>query len=63
MDKTMQSQKYWHYRTTEGRIIEETLAKTFEKLLKQVGDNPTNRLKIAEYTMGYMGASYGLHIS
>lgn len=63
MDRTMQPKQHWHYRTQEGRQIEETLSKTFEKLLKQVGDTPTNRLKIAEYTLGYMGATYGLHIS
>jgi len=55
--------KYLHEQTKESREIEETLAKTFLKLLKQVGDTPSNRLKIAEYTMGYMGASYGLRVS
>jgi len=63
MDKTMEAKPYFHYQTKEGRLIEETLAKTFEKLLGQVGDTPTNRLKIAEYTLGYMGATYGLHVS
>lgn len=43
-------------------IIKE-LASLYEKLLKQHGDTPEVRLLIAEYTMGYMGASYGLHIT
>ena len=38
------------------------LADIFEKLLKKYGDTPETRLMIAQYTMGYMGASYGLHI-
>lgn len=42
--------------------IQRELAGTFEELLKEYGDTPEIRLKIAEYTMGYMGASYGLHV-
>jgi hypothetical protein len=39
------------------------LAETFEAILKAHGDTPQTRLFIAEYTMGYTGASYGLHIA
>ncbi len=63
MGRNGQPQKQWHYRTEEGRIIEETLAKTFEKLLKQVGDNKNHRQMICEYTLGYMGATYGLYVA
>ena len=42
--------------------IFESLSETFESLLQQAGNTPEVRLKIANYTLGYMGASYGLHV-
>jgi len=44
------------------REIRETLSKVFEELLKTYKDTPETRLKIAQYTMGYMGASFGLKV-
>jgi hypothetical protein len=42
--------------------IRGVLSTTFEQLLQEIGDTPTIRLMIANYTVGYMGASFGLHI-
>lgn len=42
--------------------IRKTLSKTFESLLQQAGDTEDVRLLICNYTLGYMGASYGLHV-
>jgi hypothetical protein len=44
------------------REIRETLSKVFEELLATYKDTPETRLIIAQYTMGYMGASYGLKV-
>lgn len=44
------------------RVWEQVLSEAFEGILKEVGDSPRVRLMIANYTIGYMGASYGLHI-
>jgi len=38
------------------------LSLLLEKLLKKYGDTHEVRLQIVSYTMGYMGASYGLKI-
>jgi len=46
----------------EQREIQEKLSKLFEELLAIYKDTPDTRLTIAQYTMGYMGASYGLKI-
>ena len=47
----------------EQRIaIQKKLATLFQRLLEQYGDTPVVRLQIVNYTMGYMGASYGLHV-
>ncbi|MDD5513508.1 MAG: hypothetical protein PHD09_07050 [Candidatus Omnitrophica bacterium] len=37
------------------------LAKDFEYLIGQYGDNPEVRLAIGNFTFGYLGLSYGLH--
>ena len=42
--------------------IQLRLAKTCGELLRRFPDNPETRLFIAQYTMGYMGASFGLKI-
>ena len=42
--------------------LQDTLAKLLEQLLKQYGDTPEVRLAIANYTLGYMGATYGLNV-
>ncbi len=49
-----------HY--TDAKEIQEALSALFENLLSKYGDTPETRLMIVHYTMGYMGASYGLHI-
>lgn len=38
------------------------LSVIFERILKEYGNIPAVRLAIAQYTMGYMGVAYGLHI-
>ena len=48
---------------TERREIQTKLSKLFEELLAIYKDTPETRLLIAEYTMGYMGASYGLKVN
>lgn len=45
------------------KAIQAQLAKFFEILLQSTGDTPEIRLLIARYTMGYMGASYGIIVS
>ena len=51
---------------TQRMIIQKKVAKTlsemFEKLLDEHGDTPETRLAIVNYTFGYMGAAYGVHI-
>ena len=42
--------------------IQKVLSDTFAKLLKQHGSTPATRMIIAEYTIGYMGVTYGMHI-
>ena len=49
--------------TARDKGIREALSKTFERLLQDAGDTPEVRLLIANYTLGYMGASYGLHVA
>lgn len=46
-----------------NEAIQKELSEIFEKLLKEWGDTPEIRLLIVNYTFGYMGASFGLHIS
>ena len=41
--------------------IQRRLAKTFERLDKEWGNESDVRLMIANYTFGYMGVSFGLH--
>ena len=49
--------------TSEQRVLAQlTLANVFDKLLTQLGQRREVRLFIANYTVGYMGASFGLHI-
>jgi len=60
--KTRHSENPETCRHNRDRAIGEVLSKTFEGLLKQAGDNPEVRLLIANYTLGYMGVSYGLHV-
>lgn len=43
--------------------IQKQLSVVFEKILKQHGNTPETRLKIADFTFGYMGVSYGLHVN
>jgi hypothetical protein len=43
-------------------MIQKELSDTFDRLLKEHGDNHKNRLLVANYTLGYMGASFGLHV-
>lgn len=43
-------------------LIHEALFEMFTRLLGEFGDCPDTRLLIAEYTIGYMGVSYGLRI-
>ena len=38
------------------------LSVLYEQILYEYGNTPVVRLAIAQYTMGYMGASYGIHI-
>ena len=49
--------------TTVSNRIPEILSQVFEELLKREGDTPEVRLAIVNYTFGYMGASFGLHVS
>ena len=49
--------------TARDKAIREVLSKTFERLLQGTGDTPEIRLLIANFTLGYMGASYGLHVA
>lgn len=42
--------------------IGKVLSKTFDRLLRECGDTAAVRLMIANYTVGYMGAAFGLHI-
>jgi hypothetical protein len=42
--------------------IGKELSETFERLFKQYGDTGVVRIMIANYTVGYVGAAYGLHI-
>jgi hypothetical protein len=42
--------------------VHKVLVETFAQLLRKTGDTPVTRLMIANYTVGYMGATFGLHI-
>jgi hypothetical protein len=46
----------------EQKEIRQKLAKLFTELLATYKDTPDTRLTIVQYTMGYMGASFGLKI-
>lgn len=49
--------------TSDQRVIAQlTLSNVFDELLTQLGETGEVRLFIANYTIGYMGASFGLHI-
>jgi hypothetical protein len=43
-------------------IIKKELLNTFERILKEHGNTRKIRLLISNYTLGYMGASFGLHV-
>lgn len=43
------------------KTVQTALSATIEHLLKVVGDTPAIRLMIANYTIGYTGASYGIN--
>jgi len=45
------------------KIIQDQLAMTFATLLESTGDTRHTKFMICNYTLGYMGAQYGLHIS
>lgn len=45
----------------KGPLIVKQLSEIFEKILADC-DTPELRLTICNYTLGYMGAQYGLHI-
>jgi hypothetical protein len=45
-----------------AKAIQSVLSSCFEGLLTKYGDTKYLRLKICEYTFGYMGAQYGLHV-
>ena len=47
----------------EQKEIQKELSRLFEKLLEEHKDTPETRLFIAQFTMGYMGASYGLKVN
>jgi hypothetical protein len=42
--------------------IQKYLSQLFDKLLAEYKDTPETRLLIVQYTMGYMGASFGLKV-
>ena len=42
--------------------IREILAHTYEEIFRDIGDTNEIRLLITRFTLGYMGASYGLYI-
>lgn len=42
--------------------VQDKLAQMFERIIQEYGDSPELRLAIAQYTMGYMGVGFGLHI-
>jgi hypothetical protein len=44
------------------KAIQGRLSEAFETIFESVGDTPAIRLIIANYTIGYVGAAYGLHI-
>lgn len=59
--KTRHSENPEVCRRTRDKAIQQVLSKTFERIYKQAGHTPEVRLAIANYTLGYTGASYGLH--
>jgi hypothetical protein len=46
----------------QNRNLRAQLSNFLEDLLEKYGDTPKTRLTIVNYVVGYMGASYGLHI-
>ena len=46
----------------EKGALRKRLAEVFEEILNRFGDSPQVRLAVANFTLGYMGTSYGLHI-
>jgi hypothetical protein len=46
----------------EKSEIQKYLSQLFERLLAEYKDTPEARLFIAQYTIGYMGASFGLKV-
>lgn len=49
-------------REKTGQAIGKELSGIFERLFKEYGDTDVVRLIIANYTLGYVGATFGLHI-
>lgn len=49
-------------RARAEEAIKGRLSETFELIFEQLGDAPAIRLMIANFTIGYVGATYGLHI-
>lgn len=45
------------------RALEKVLSEAFEGILKEVGDTTRVRMMVVDYTVSYMGATYGLHIA
>jgi hypothetical protein len=43
-------------------LIQRELSETFEHILKEYGDNRKTRLLMANYTLGYLGVSFGLNV-
>jgi hypothetical protein len=46
----------------QQREVRNKLTKVFEEIFHEYWDTGKMRLFIVNYTMGYMGAVYGLHI-
>ena len=47
----------------QRKEIQDYLSNVFENILNELGDTPETRLMIVQYTFGYMGASFGLHVA
>lgn len=46
-----------------NRLIQQNLASAIEGILSTYGDTQQTRLLIANYTLGYLGVSFGLRVS
>lgn len=43
-------------------LIKKELSETFERILQKYGDTRKTRLLVTNYTLGYLGASFGLQV-